>query len=200
MFALYLTIISLAYFIAIIIFVLVVRNNVKKEVRVRSIQFKLYNLRDRAIRLVAEDKIKKEDECFKFVYSNINSSITYIRLFTFRNLIKAASKTNGELKKKIEPLISEILDRENELRRIFIEYFDVMIDALVKSGHFLQGYIFITKYIFHFKPNNKRREYLKRVPIIKKQAETYYLKKDLDGYREKLATALQESTQKLTIA
>lgn len=191
MFALYLTIISLAYFIAIIIFVLDVRNNIKKEACIRSIQFKLYNLRDRAIRLVYEDKIKKEDECFKFVYSNINSSIKYIRIFTFRNLVKAALKTNGELKKKIEPLISEILDRDNELKRIFIEYFDIMIHALIKSGHFLQGYIFIIKYIFHFKPNNKRREYLKRVPIIKKQAETYYLKKDLDNYREKLATAFR---------
>ena len=191
MFALYLTIISFAYFMAILIFILFVRYKINKEIFFRSTQFKLYHLRDRLIRLVAEDKIKKEDDCFKIIYSTINSSITYIHIFTFRNLVKAASNTDGKLKKEIELLVTDILDRDNELRRIFIEYFDVITHALIKSNHFLQAYIFSRKYIFHFKSNNKRRKYLKRVPIIKKQVESYYLKKDLDDYREQFATALQ---------
>lgn len=189
MFVLYLTFISIAYLLAILIYVLDIRNLTKKEINIRSVQFKLYSLRDRIIGLVAENKIKKDDECFKFVYSIMNSSITYIHHFTFRNLVKAASKTDDKLKKKIEPLVTEILDKDNELRRIFIEYFDVMIHALIKFSFSLRTYLFIRKYFFHLKPNDKRRERFKRVPIIKNQAETYYLKKDFEDYREKFATA-----------
>lgn len=190
MFGLYLIIISFAYLIAIFIFILNARNETKKEVFIRSIQFKLYSLRDRVIRLVAEDKMQKDDHCFKFVYLIMNSSVKYIHDFSYRNLIKAASKTDDKLKNKIEPLVTEILDKDNELRRIFIEYFDVMIYALIKSSRSLQIYLFIRKYFFHFKPNDNRREHFQRVPIIKNQAKTYYLKKDFDNYREKFATAL----------
>ncbi len=190
MIALYLTIISIAYFIAILFYIFEVRYTTKKEVHVRSVQFKLYSLRDRIIRLVAENKIKKDDECFKFVYLILNTSIIHIRLFTLRNLIMAASSADKKMRKKTEALAEDILKKDNELKNIFTDYLDVMIYALIKFSFSLRTYLFIRKYFFHLKPNDNRREHFKRVPIIKNQAETYYLKKDFEDYREKFATAL----------
>jgi len=190
MFVPYLTFISIAYLLAILIYVLDIRNLTKKEINIRSVQFKLYSLRDRIIRLVAENKIKKDDECFKCVYLILNTSITHIHRFTLRNLIMAASSADKKMKKKIESLVEDILKKDNELKNIFTDYLDVMIHALIKFSLFLRIYLFIRKYFFHLKPNDKRREHFQRVPIIKNQAETYYLKKDFEDYREKFVTAL----------
>lgn len=189
MIALYFTIILSAYLLAIAFFVFDSHFWTKKEVKMRSLQFELYRLRDMVLRLVAEDKISKDDTYFKFVYLIINASIERIRIFTVKNLVSAAKEIDEEINKRTDIIVKEIFKRDNSLKDILIEYIKIMISSLIEFSPSLKIYILIRSKFFPKGLGDNTKNRLNQVPIVKTRIDTYKVKKDLEDFLQEFAVA-----------
>lgn len=189
MIALYLTIISIGFLLAITIFVFDVRYWTKKEVKVRDLQFNLYKLRDMVLRLVAEDKITKDDPCFSFVYFIINNSIGRIREFTVKNLVFAAKEIDKEVSEKMDMLIRDILKRDNGLKDILTEYVNVIISSLIEFSPSVKIYLWISAKCFPKGLGSITKNRLSQVPLVKNRIDTYEVKKDLEDFLQEFSAA-----------
>jgi len=173
MIILYLTIISLAYLIALLILIIKIKNHTKKEINIRSLQFDLYKLRDRLLMLAAEEKVKKNRPCFKFLYSLINESIGNIKEFTFKNLLSSAKNVDKEMNKKISKIVREIFNENKELKIISIEYLDVIIRSLITFSPISIRFPYkLRKKIFP-KGFNSNKYTKKTRHFIKKHSDSY---------------------------
>jgi len=180
--------ISAIFFIAISLWVFDIRRMTKKDLKIKSLQFTLFALRDRVIRLVADGKVPNDDECFKFVYYIINGGIINIKEFNFKNVLRAAKTADKEMRPRISDLIQKVF-ADNELRIILIEYLDVLIEALVVNSVSVRTYLWFKIRFFRKVSDDSRSKKLSKFKILQKPVEPYLVQKDLVGYRERLAVA-----------
>jgi hypothetical protein len=114
-------------------------------------RYRLFKLRDDLVYLVAKGTIKEDDFIFQTFYDMTNTYIQHIHKFNLREINKAMKKAKekGHFERAAEfteRIISELNNKDPEVKQVIQEFFLTMIDILIKNSLSLRFIIKLYSY------------------------------------------------------
>ncbi len=160
------------------------------DVKLKTLTYKLYAVRDSLILLLAQGKLTKDDPLFMVLYPMTNSLISNIKKINFKNFLDVSENELNQVKrdpifvkfsssfKKAPPEVKEVV------QNLFEAFFDIFIH---NSFLFRMGYYIYLKKKKSGHQYNKIKKFLRKIRPVDYQ--TYEQYREIENLKHSLGLA-----------
>lgn len=175
-------------FLVVLFFFIRHRRGIYREECNTVYRYKLYAIRDKIVRLVAENKIDENNLAFQFIYQNVNQLTPVARplkLREFVSMINASSITNWE---ELERIREAFVRSHPDVQHATVELFTTLLDLLVFKSVLVRLAVQIGMTGYKI----TRALHLRRVlaPVFRQQNQAYELYRELEQRSNYLCPAV----------
>lgn len=157
-----------------------------RQAQLEKNRYRLYKIRDKLIRLVAEEKISEDNILFQTYYRALTVMLKHTRSFTLGRFIEAAKKVEKDIspedEKHIDKLRAELKSAHPEVRETITEFFVTSLQIMIDNSLLLK---LLLKLVTIAKKKLSVREYPNHLP----RPRSYDTYTDYENIRRKLQLA-----------